>query len=94
MANYREIRVRPVVRYIVTDYQRDDDSLQPPQSQAYGEFDNVGAANCVGQALATATPGAIFESARMLRIHWLRGPGEPQQNIRWELEDPDAPQPV
>lgn len=88
MSNYREVRVRPVVRYIVTDYELEDDGPnQSQRSTAYGVFDNVEAANRAGRAIAAETPGAVFEPARALRIHWIRGPGEPKENIRWELSE-------
>lgn len=86
---YREIRVRPVVRYIVTDYTLDDTSSS---SVALGEFDNAAAANRIG-ALVAGDVGqdAVFEPARQLRIDWLRGPGEPKEAIRWELSETEPP---
>lgn len=91
MPRYREIRVRPVVRYVVTDFQCDED-CGDQKSIAMGEFDNVDYANVVAYALATSVghefgPDAvpIVETARKLRIDWLRGPGEPKEAIRWDL---------
>lgn len=89
---YREIRVRPVVRYIVTDFTCDDD-YGNQKSIAFGEFDNVDRANVVAYALAEVEAAAngckeaIVEPARKLRIDWLRGPGEPKEAIRWELSE-------
>ena len=89
---YREIRVRPVVRYVVTDYTAGDDN-STAQSIPFGEFDNVERANVVAYALAEAeaaangSPEPVVEPARKLRIEWLRGPGEPKEAIRWELRE-------
>lgn len=94
--SYREIRVRPVVRYIVTDFTCDDD-YKNQKSIPFGQFDNVDRANVVAYALAEAEAAAngskevVVEPARKLRIDWLRGPGEPQENIRWELSEADPP---
>jgi hypothetical protein len=93
---YREIRVRPVVRYIVTDFTTDDDHRNQ-KSIEFGEFDNVDRANVVAYAMAEAeaavngSPMAIVEPARKLRIDWLRGPGEPREAIRWELSEVEPP---
>ena len=62
--SYREIRVRPVVRYIVTDFTCDDD-YGNQKSIPFGEFDNVDRANVVAYAMAeaevrTGQPGAGF----------------------------------
>jgi hypothetical protein len=95
MSSYREIRVRPVVRYVVTDFTCDED-YKNQRSIPYGEFDNVDRANAVAHALAEAETIAdgfldiVVEPARKLRIDWLRGPGEPREAIRWELSEPDA----
>jgi len=92
---YREIRVRPVVRYIVTEFSCDDD-YQNRKSIEFGEFDNVERANVVAFALAEAdatangSPECIVEPARKLRIEWLRGPGEPKEAICWQLIDETA----
>jgi hypothetical protein len=86
---YREIRVRPVVRYIVTDFECDAE-FRSQSSTGRGEFDNARAANHVAKVLAehagahSDTP-IHYEPARQLKIGWLRGPGEPQEAIRWEL---------
>jgi hypothetical protein len=96
--SYREIRVRPVVRYIVTDFTCDDD-YGNQRSIPFGEFDNVDRANVVAYALAEAEAAAngtketVVEPARKLRIDWLRGPGEPKEAIRWELTEV-APSPL
>lgn len=103
MSYYREIRVRPVVRYVVTLFERIEDDISPDgrqHSQALGEFDDVSAANLVGAALwrdyrhheanEASDRVTVYEPARKLRIDWLRGPGEPQENIRWELTEVDV----
>lgn len=101
MSYYREVRVRPVVRYIVTLFEQvsDEGACDGQNSQPLGEFDNVESANNVGAALwrdymreAETKPDrvTVFEPARKLRIDWLRGPGEPQEAIRWVLTEPDA----
>lgn len=93
---YHEIRVRPVVRYIVTSFTADDD-YRNQKSIEFGEFDNVDRANVVAYAMAEAdkaiNPGfpTIVEPARKLRIDWLRGPGEPKEAIRWELREVEQP---
>lgn len=91
--SYREIRVRPVVRYVLTDFQCDE-NYGNQKSIALGEFENVDYANVVAYALATSAgrefgPDAVpvVEPARKLRIDWLRGPGEPQEAIRWVLSE-------
>lgn len=87
---YREIRVRPVVRYVVTEYHHADDpsGKRNSGSVAFGEFENVHMANTVAAAMhAQAPSGTVLEPARPLRIEWLRGPGEPKEAIRWELRD-------
>lgn len=100
MSFYREVRVRPVVRYVVTLYESEDDGLkQSGGSTAFGTFDNAIYANIVGEAIAERERRAdkneasdvVFEPARPLRIDWLRGPGEPQEAIRWELSEVEAP---
>jgi hypothetical protein len=98
--SYREIRVRPVVRYVVTDFTCDDD-YGNHRSIPFGEFDNVDRANVVAYALAEAEAAAngskeaVVEPARKLRIDWIRGSGEPKEHIRWELSEVHAepPQP-
>ena len=93
--SYREIRVRPVVRYIVTDFSCDDD-FRNHKSVEFGEFDNVNRANVVAFALAEAegaangSPEPLVEPARGLRIEWIRGPGEPKEAIYWELREIDS----
>lgn len=91
--SYREIRVRPVVRYIVTDFTADND-FRDQKSIEFGEFDNVDRANVVAHALADAAlkegPKPVVETARKLRIDWLRGPGEPKESIRWELGEVES----
>jgi hypothetical protein len=94
---YREIRVRPVVRYIVTDYSCDDDA-NTQSSVALGIFDNASLANRVGEAVASSTQSpeyggtpVIFEPARQLKIDWLRASGDPKEAIRWELSEVEYP---
>lgn len=82
-----EIRVRPVVRYIVTEYIADDD-MRNGSSSGYGTFDNVHDANRVASALAAEAGETVnLEPARALKIDWLRGPDEPKEAIRWELSE-------
>ena len=88
MSEYVEIRVTPVVRYIVMRNRHDDD-MYLASSEELGEFDTVLPANEVAAVLASST-GAVCEPARQLKIAWLRGPGEPKEHIRWELIDPSA----
>lgn len=101
MSVYREIRVRPVVRYVVTDFQCNED-YGDQKSISLGEFDNVESANLVANALAGMSrlpkgfgthPPIVVEPARRLKIDWTRGPGEPREAIRWHLIDEDAPPP-
>lgn len=90
MSNYREIRVRPVVRYVVTDFSCDE-NYDNQRSVPFGEFDNVERANAVAAALANIAESGgsqiVLETARKLRIDWTRGPGEPREAIRWELSE-------
>lgn len=91
---YHEIRVRPVVRYIVTEY-KSDDELNTASSASLGEFENVRNANRVGQILAETLSAqyeseggrVVFEPARSLRIEWLRAPND--STTRWELREED-----
>jgi len=93
--SYHEIRVRPVVRYVLTDFTASDD-MREQSSVALGTFDNAALANRVGDAVVgdlrrhTDQP-IVFEPARQLKIHWLRGPDEPKEAIRWELEEVEFP---
>jgi hypothetical protein len=93
MSTYREIRVRPVVRYVITEFEADYDAPGAPQhSYSLGEFDNVVSANQLAELLANERNAhsdrrTIFEPARQLKIEWLRGPGEPMDAIRWELRE-------
>lgn len=85
----REIRVRPIIRYAITDYVIDGPTRR---SVPLGEFDSVGAANRIGAALcyeARVREGAetIFEPARALRIDAVRAPGHPHPAVRWELRE-------
>lgn len=103
MSHYREVRVRPVVRYVVTYFEMEEDGASVGRSSvAYGTFDNVRQANIVGEAIANrensldknAVRDVVFEPARGLKINWLRGPGEPQEAIRWELTEIEEPPPA
>jgi hypothetical protein len=96
MISYREVRVRPVVRYIVTYFEEESGDGNAGQSSvSYGMFENADHANIVGQAIAEReqrsperhVSDVVFEPVRPLKIHWLRGPGEPQEAIRWELRE-------
>jgi hypothetical protein len=80
---YREIRVRPVVRYIITEYHHDENSAGSQGVSA--EFSNVHDANKIAEMLAE--PGVVFEPARGLKIDWQRGPGEPRDAIKWVLSE-------
>lgn len=106
MSFYREVRVRPVVRYIVTLFERIEDDVSPngrQHSSPLGEFDDVNSANNVAAALwrdymvgeSDDDPERVtmFEPARRLKIDWLRGPGEPREAIQWVLSEPDEPPP-
>jgi len=80
-----------VVRYIVTDFVCDAD-YNNQSSVSYGTFENVGYANRVAEALQATMISedgspVVLETARELRIHWLRGPDEPKEAIRWELTE-------
>lgn len=97
---YREVRVRPVVRYIVTLYERTEDAYgrESHNSQGMGEFDNSHTANLTGAAIYRDLCSAdepmcatAFDPARQLKIDWTRGPGEPQEAIQWHLVDVDRP---
>jgi hypothetical protein len=84
-SNHREIRVRPIVRYVVTDYRRQT-------STALGEYASVVSANLVASALAyqarsLASEPVELELSRSLRIETIRGPSAPRPTVRYELLD-------
>lgn len=56
--SYREIRVRPVVRYIVTEFvgHSDGESGSGGSIVEFGEFDNADRANIVAHLLANDSP--------------------------------------
>nr|WP_279183907.1 hypothetical protein [Acetobacter syzygii] len=94
---YREIRVRPVVRYIITEFTCDDD-MKNQSSTEWGEFDNAHRANVMANSMRYAEhymgdngvavgPETVVEECRPLRIRWERGPGEPKEAIQWKLEE-------
>lgn len=91
---YHEIRVRPVVRYIVTSYTEDGPNSE---SSEFGEFGNVDRANVVAYAMAEADKAinpdchTVVEPARKLMICWSRDPGEPKEAIEWHLSEADPP---
>lgn len=95
---YREIRVRPVVRYIITEYTHDD-GANSQSSQSWGEFDNCHKANVMANSMRYAEhhmgggvavgPETVVEEARPLRIEWNRAPGAPREDIYWTLEEVD-----
>jgi hypothetical protein len=60
----REYRVRPVTRYVVTEYcdVSMGDGLRKCGSRVLGEFDNSAAANEVAEALSCRTGGVIVET--------------------------------
>lgn len=85
----REIRVRPVVRYALTDY---TEEAGAQRSVPLGEYDNVTAANRVAAALAyearvQGRAVVTLEPARALRIDTVRAPGHPHPAVRWELRE-------
>lgn len=91
--SYHEVRVRPVVRYIITEFTSDENGQS---STALGEFENVRAANRIGELVANSLNGppemsgkssVVFEPARALKIDWIRDPGEPKEAIRWQLSE-------
>lgn len=86
----REIRVRPIVRYTVTDFEEFSDGTK--RSTSLGLYDNASAANRVAQALAyQARVGAdqrvAYEPVRALRIDHVAGPRQPHAAVRWELRE-------
>jgi hypothetical protein len=89
---YVEIRVRPVVRYVITEWISEDDEngRMASSSIAYGEFDNAGQANLVAGCLQREL-GGVLEECHSLRIHWLRAPGADKEDIRFEIEDQGHP---
>ena len=91
MLNRRQLRVKPVVRYIVTDY------AAPSGGPVWvGEFASAEAANRVAQALVYQLRGtnpdtSIFlEQARQLRIDVERGPERPRPTIGYVLHEEAA----
>lgn len=86
---YREIRVRPVVRYVVTEYQDGNGRRGTVQ---LGEYNSVSAANQVAIALAYKSriqdeAQTVFEAARGLRIDTIRGDSAPKTAIRYTLRE-------
>ncbi len=86
---YHEIRCRPVVRYILTDYAVVGNSRR---SITVGEYDSANVANRVGAALARVArmderEGVKFEPVRPLRIDIVSGPGQPIPATRYELRE-------
>lgn len=85
----REIRVKPVVRYLLTDFIAIGDKRT---HEPLGEFSSASAANRIGAALAyqarlQAGATVVYEPARTLRIDAVRGPGQPHPAVRWELRE-------
>jgi hypothetical protein len=64
--SYHEIRVRPVVRYIVTSFTWIEGG---GGSVEFGEFDNVDRANVVASALAEADSAINPDCPTVLRLH-------------------------
>ncbi len=90
---YHEIRCRPIVRYIVTDYEIVGNSRK---SISIGEFAAAGAANRVASAIARAARldnagEVLFEPVRPLRIDVMRGPGNPRAATYYELREAAEP---
>jgi hypothetical protein len=89
--NRRQIRVRPIVRYAITDY------AAPTGGPLWiGEFANADAANRVAQALAYQLRGTdpdtpiFLEAARQLRIDVQQGPAHPRPTVRYVLSEEAA----
>jgi hypothetical protein len=81
----REIRVLPIVRYMITDW--DGKSSRPS-----GLFDTAGQANRIGHAIAyearlQAGAEVEFEPARALKIDVLRKPGQPRPLVNYVLRE-------
>jgi hypothetical protein len=88
---YREIRVRPVVRYLVTEYLDAGDQYRRGTTQL-GEFENVSSANRLASALAYQSrlqdeAETVFEPARSLRIEVERGRGQPRPPVTYLLRE-------
>ena len=91
MFNRRQIRVRPIVRYAITDY------AAPSGGPLWvGEFASASAANRVAQAIAyqlrgTDPDSAVYlEAARQLRIDVEHGPDHPRPTVRYVLHEETA----
>jgi hypothetical protein len=86
---YHEIRCKPVVRYVVSDYEVVGNTRK---SISIGEFAAAGAANRVASAIARAARldndgDVLFEPVRPLRIDVMRGPGNPRPATYYELRE-------
>lgn len=83
----REIRVNPVVRYVVTDW------LEGRGARDVGEFASAELANqyaadrCFALRVRDAQSGVSLDPARQLRIDTIRAPGSPKPPTRWELRE-------
>jgi len=89
MSIYREIRVRPVVRYVITEF-LDDESRRG--SSQIGEFNSASVANAIGDALAYRSrmlekSHVTFEPTRPLRIDAIRGEGKPRPSVEYRLRE-------
>lgn len=69
MSEFIEYRVRPITRYVVTRYHREDDGdRQGGGSSTHGEFTNHETAYAVGYALARAEHGRLGYPLEDMRI--------------------------
>jgi hypothetical protein len=92
---YREVRVMPVVRYAVQTIMHieDDKGVTSYDVTTLAETSDVNKANAIAISLQLVSrndsirPSPVLETARALRIDWLRGPGEPKEAIHWELSE-------
>lgn len=88
---YREIWVRPVVRYLVTEYV-DDGEQRYRGTTEVGEFQSVAVANRLASALAYQSrlrdeAETRFEPARGLRVEIVRGQGKPRPPVTYVLKE-------
>jgi hypothetical protein len=90
---YHEIRVKPIVRYQISDYEVVGNTRK---SVALLICESAGAANRVASAIARAARmdnagDVLFEPVRPLRIDVMRGPGNPRAATYYELREASEP---